>query len=186
MEILISQSEVPLVFDAIPAIKVSHYVSQGLSIYTYARVYALKNDIILNLCSFERDPIEESAIQFYFYQKGETAQMVVTLTPTKLFCEIEQDNGNKEKIELEQPTRFSGTDEQGWYWGGNVTVPQIILRKIGIEVEVGKSFTGAVVKRWLPLQNEKVEIGAIGCSAPLTMKNEITRNNFDNFMLVKY
>lgn len=186
METLISQSSEPMVFDAIPAVKVGYYKPEGLSIYTYARLYALENDIMLNLCSFERDPREDSAIEFYFGKKGTKQELIVTLTPNSLSCKMDTQEKGEQLVSLADPMRFAGVDEQGWYWGANMVIPGKYLKEIGIQVKAGHSFSGAVVKRWLATEEGEQAPGALGCSAQLSYTNEIKKENFDQFTLVKY
>lgn len=185
MEQFISQSDKPLVFDAIPAVKVCHYATDGLPIYTYARLYALKKDIVLDLCSFEREPLENSAIKFYFCKNGTEDQIVVTITPVDFTCEITKD-GKKEMVALGALSRFGGVDEQGWYWGGNILIPDEYMKQIGLQIKSGSHFGGAVVKCWLDDEKDQQKAGALGCSSPLSRKEKLAKEQFDQFLVVKY
>ncbi|MDL2324844.1 hypothetical protein LJC61_06830 [Ruminococcaceae bacterium OttesenSCG-928-A16] len=178
----VTQSKTPLVFDAIPAIKVQHYAKNGLPVYTYARLYALNHDLAVNLCAFERQPAEGSLVGLWLLgTKGR--HLAVALGPQTASLTLLQADAPPQALPAPSPARFAGVDEQGWYWGANSVIGADILQQVGIKLAVGRQFNAAVYKSWQPATAG----GAFGASAPLTQNGtECPPQNWPPFTVVAY
>lgn len=144
LPIPISKSATPLVFDALPALKVRHYVGTptGGNIYTLARFYLLGEALALSLCVFEKTPPPESRVGFAIAgTKGRV--LVLALGPKQVRLQLAPD---EEAPPPPKAAYFTGQDEQGWYWGANLTLPAEALAKAGAAPAQPTVFAANVAK----------------------------------------
>lgn len=181
MEVLVTQSDTPLVFDAIPAVKVRYYSRGGLPVYTYARVYVLGRQLVLNLCAFERTPAADSEIGFSV-AGANGGQLYFSLTPQDARLRLLPEGKPPQSLPAPEPTRFAGVDEQGWHWGATAFLPASFLQKVGIVPAVGAQFRAAAQKSW-----RGKNAGAFGSSAPLDAAGQAApADTWDIFTVVAY
>lgn len=143
----VSISRVPLVFDALPALKVRHYESgmQPGNVYAFARLYVWQRSLALSLSVFEKDPAGDSRVSFGVCGKEKAAVLVAQLSPASLTLTLHGPAG-EEALPPPEVARFSGADEQGWYWGGNCTLPPEALAGAGLDFAADTAFFAGVVK----------------------------------------
>lgn len=148
----VSRSPVPLEFDTLPALKVRHWypARQAPRLYTLARCYLLGDTLQLSLAAFERTPPPTSRLSFAA-GAGDTL-LLARLGPhsAQLFlCGAGAQNAlwadaPGDTLPLEAPVYFAGADEQGWYWGARLALPQAALAGAGIAG--APAFPGAVFR----------------------------------------
>lgn len=173
MSFLVTHSETPLFFDALPALKVRYYKeAEGTpNIYSYARFFLLKGQLALSLYSFEKQPASTSCIAFAI--QGPPHLLVEARPEECCFYKIE--NETKTSLPLEvQPSFFAGQDEQGWYWGTNMVLPASFLSLCGKTFAPENSFAAAVLKY-------NTQQDGFGCSYPVQNPNNML--DFNNFTL---
>lgn len=144
MATLVPVSGTPLVFDALPATKVRHYYGEAAlePIYTLARMYFLKDALALSLSAFERDPDEMSLIEFAL--AGGPGGNIIRLTLGR--DGLRALHPKEAMGSIPPPAAFSGADEQGWYWGAQLTLPADMLRGVGLLPGPGVEFRAALFK----------------------------------------
>ncbi len=146
MPIPVSKSLTPLVFDTLPALKVRHYSGKAAlgNTYTLARLYALGSCLALSLCVFEEAPAEESHVAFCVAGKtGAFLKFCLTKSTAELtLCGAPQ----TEVLQTPKPERFTGQDEQGWYWGGSLLLPEAALQALGLGLAVGEEFGANLIR----------------------------------------
>lgn len=187
MSIPISSSTAPLVQDVLPAYKITYFYGEDprAQVYTFARIYALKQDLSLSLYCFERAPTGNLS----FVLQGQTHSL--------LFCLPPQGNGfltlhpaqttrtvaapaKGEALPLPfGVSRFRGEDEQGWYWGAGLLIPRQSLDAAGLCVDVGATFKGA-------LFYHSPKDDAFGCSAPISADGSVLSSGYAQFEVVGY
>lgn len=155
----VASSGTPLVFDTLPALKTTHFVHDGTlpsrdiaSVYTYARLYILRGDLQLSLTAFERGPGAESRVAFAFGCDGGDRLAFAELSPDGAHLTLLP---KRPAPGLWQPpcqgaplasAPFAGVDEQGWYWGAQLSVPAHLLAGTGCTLAPGDIFGGALFK----------------------------------------
>ncbi len=141
-------SDSPLEFDSLAALKCRVWQPGAHRVYTMARLYLLNGDLQASFSAFERKPLPGSAILLRV--GGQDAALHLCLTPEKaaLLC------GGAAPLPADvlaqgsavEARRFSGVDEQGWYWGAGLTVSGAALARAGIQVAPGVVFAGVLAK----------------------------------------
>lgn len=141
MAIPVPVSAVPLAFDALPALKVRHYYGgpHFPRIYTLARLYIHGGALALSLSAFEREPEEGSRVEFAL--GGGEAVLRLSLTPAGAQLTLDE-----EALPAPGISTIAGADEQGWYWGGNLTLPADLVARTGCRLAPGAGFAAALFK----------------------------------------
>lgn len=179
MAFLVTNSQTPLIFDALPALKVAHYAQgeQLPKIYSYARFYFKKEQLALELYAFEKQPAPTSCIGFAL--QGPPVLLVEARPGECRFYKVEQ--GSKTQLEVEaSPYFLAGQDEQGWYWGASMVLPAsfISLCKCNFAKESG--FAAGVFKY-------STERDGFGASAPIQNPgNMLDEGNFSHCKVVEF
>lgn len=177
----VSMSEQPLVFDALPAMKVRHYTGRAAlgNIYTFARLYACRQSLALSLCVFEEKPDDASMVGFALRGEEEGRYLQAGLSPAGLSLSL-WEQGACTPLEAPEVSRFAGNDEQGWSWGGNFTLPAQALARAGVTLGSGGRFWAAVVKY-------RSDEAAFGCSyRPQEDEKPFNPARFEPCVLVSY
>lgn len=134
MSLLIPYSDSALPMEAVPAIKLTHFVGEGLggNVYAYARVYSHLGALMCDLLRFEQRPCEHvrmglalgnadipDKLLFYSVRFGHSATLCVY-------------EGGALTSTLTAPTPIfgSGYDEQGLYVSACATIPAEVLREV--------------------------------------------------------
>ncbi len=184
MPIPVVASELPLAFDALPAFKVRHYhgLPAGGGVYTLARMYACSGQLMLSLCAFERAPAAQSRIGLALC--GEEVDCVsllrLSLSPTGVRLWLEGPQDRHQDLAPPVPEYIAGEDEQGWYWGANLTLRAEALGLAGLNARPGHRFAAALYKT-----NEDEE--AYGVShRPADPARPFDPREFDCFEIVAY
>lgn len=174
----ISKSNTPLVFDALPALKVRHYqgVSARGNIYTLARLYVLGDALALSLCAFEKNPPPESRVGFGI---GKQAGPVLVLALSPKTVQLRLTPG-EESLPPPEAAYFAGQDEQGWYWGANLNLEPGVLAKAGVDLAREGGF-------WANLAKYRSDETAFGSAfmAP-HVAGPFSPAHFGKFQVVEY
>lgn len=154
MPFLVTRSSRPVVFDALPALKVNWYHTPAAmpKVYSYARFYLHRNALALSLYAFERDPLPESRVAFAL--GGNSGRfLLLALGPHTVQLSV---HGPEEHSFLWQPPlvslpppapqRFTGEDEQGWHWGALLQMDRPLLQQVGFSPDADGEFRAAVFK----------------------------------------
>lgn len=142
----LSFSQAPLVMDALPALTARYYRGKP-ALYTQARAYLSPRGLHVGLWVFQRQP--QAATLAYFMAAGSagTACVAMSADAANLYelplspVPLPSGNGNGPPDELRF---FSGTDEQGWYWGGQCLLPASAVSAACIECAPGGRLSAAV------------------------------------------
>lgn len=184
MAIPVTQSNTPLFFDAIPAVKVRYYNEDGLPVYTYARLYALGKQLAVNLCAFERKPSAASRIDFCIGDSHKSLLLSLGEQQAELF--LQQSGQPLFPLPTPPANHFTGEDEQGWHWGASFILPASALQQAGVTLTQHATFRAAVCKRW-EKDSCPPETYAFGASASLAPNGKsCPPENWDTFTLVAY
>lgn len=175
----VSKSTTPLVFEALPALKVRHYCGKAAfgNIYTFARLYVLGAGLALSLCSFEEHPDRESRVAFCVAGQAGVLRLVLNSESAELFYE---DGEGKEQLPSPERTCFSGQDEQGFYWGANLVLPEEVLLKTGLRLSETQEFCAALIKY-------RGDERAFGSAFPVINEEDpFDSAHFGSFRIVSY
>lgn len=176
MALPLSISNTPLVFDALPAIKVNQYrgKSQSHNIYTYARMYILQDALAFSLYCFERTPPPQSRASLVLGRDAD-ALLDYSLSPTEANLLLRLPNGTSSIYPPPEPSYFSGEDEQGWFWGAKAILPPDLLAMVGCHLHPGDEFRAAVLKT-------RTDEDAFGASfGPLVANDPYVFQQFSRF-----
>lgn len=187
MSVPVSQSNVPLVVDALPALKVRYYPSvpsgsSFLPYYTYARQYVLNGSLVLSLYCFCQHPRPGDEILFAL-GKAPHSVLLASLLPanggvTLQLCNTTGQGKTFPLPALPQPPRYyAGNDEQGWYWGATFTIPATTLKEAECCLTLGTQYRAAV------LLKSGTKYAA---SYPLSSGNPLVFSRFESFIVVDY
>ena len=180
----ITTSDTPLEFDALPALKCTCWQPGSHRVHTLARLYVHGGALRLSLCAFERQPTPESAMGFALAGGGQPVLFVgldpaaawlqsFPATPTSLPGPAVPAASGSLVVE-----RFSGEDEQGWYWGGRLTLPGDVLAQAGCTTQPGSTFRAGLLK---------YGTGPLGSSyRPADPEKPLDATGFDEFLVVDY
>lgn len=185
----VSSSSTALVFDTLPSLKARYwYLPQPApKLYAMARCYVLNGALRLSLVSFERTPPVGSRLAFA--AGGSDGRLLLARmgpqSSALFLCDAADRPGLWADVPgverpMAQPERIAGVDEQGWYWGVQLTLPAQAVAEAGIRAVPGAAFRGAVFKHdALP--------GAYGASfRPLMPDILLDPAQFDLFEIVDY
>ena len=120
MSMPVSYSKVPLVLDAVSALKVTNYygVSAYDDIYCYLRCYFGKDAFHFNITAFEQNPPPESKIGAAFsFGQGDRYIFISTNVLGEITADIYNSDVLVSKVPIEKPEIYCGVDEQGYSWG---------------------------------------------------------------------
>lgn len=126
MSLLIPYSDIHLPIEAVPAVKLTHFMGEALSgnVYAYAKLYSLSGALVCELSRFEEKPCEY-------------VRMGIALgnadIPDKLLFYSVAFNGNASlslysggalirELAASTPSFASGADEQGQYVNASFTI----------------------------------------------------------------
>lgn len=148
----ITTSDTPLEFDALPALKCTCWQAGSHRVHTLARMYVQGGALQLSLCAFEREPAPESAMGFALAGTGRQVLFAgldpavawlqaLPATPCPLPGQAAPAASKPLAVE-----RFSGVDEQGWYWGARLTLPGDVLAQAGCTAQPGGTFRVGLLK----------------------------------------
>lgn len=181
----VSYSSTPLVFDALPALKVRYYTASiPFKIYTYARMYVQAGALALSFYCFEKQPQPGSGVSFGVTQPGKSLLFLslfpenVTLAQYPLGTLLPTTTGGT-PLPAPAPAYFAGQDEQGWYWGASVLLPRALLGQCGLTLAPGAVFNAAVF--YQPQGS-----AGYGASCPLGPGGPLNPGQFDVFEVVDY
>lgn len=151
----VTKSGTPLVFDALPALKVRHYQGRSAcgNIYTLARMYVLEDALALSLCAFEKAPPPESRVGFGI-GRPEGPVLELALGPNGVQLRLAP---GQESLPPPEAAYFTGQDEQGWYWGANMSLGREVLAKAGVNLAQETAF-------WANLGKYRSDETAFGCA----------------------
>ena len=161
----IVQSNVPLVFDTLPDLKVRYFRAHGPqdNIYTYAQMYAMPQGLALGLRAFEQTPGADSQIVFALGQP-QGSVLRFCLAPGEAALDLLA-GGDVRPLSLPEVVRFAGEDEHGWYWGAQLVLPAEDLLSACCTLQAGSAFGIAVLKA-------RAGIGILGASFRLPAGGE--------------
>lgn len=158
----------PLPADTLPAVQVSHYWGRRPHIYTLARLAVHNEALHLSLLAFERAPQPGSVVAFalaaaqqpgsFLFLELSPGAVSVRLFPASAASQALPPQGGRLLALPAAPGRFGGVDEQGWFWGANLLLPEDLLAHAHIPLGSGQVFWGALYKYNL------ARPGAWGCS----------------------
>ena len=180
----VTTSDSPLEFDTLPALKCRYWQSGSRRVYTLARLYSLYGGLQLSLCAFERVPATDSSIGLAL--TGNSGQMLwVFLTPKKagmlLLPTAPATLPGTSALDNSVPLaadHFSGNDEQGWYWGGRLSLSQQVLAKAGCPLRPKGTFRAGLLK---------YGTGPLGASYPPgDAKKPLDATFFNEFLILDY
>ncbi len=175
----VMQSTLPVVLDTLPALKVRRYHGQSKmgNVYCYARMYFLKDSLQLSLCAFERAPDAATRIEFAV---GGTEKAFLLLSLSREGATLSRCGGGMPLVlPAPPPAFFSGVDEQGWYWGAQVSLAAPLLAQAGM-VPLPREFSAAVFKT-------RTDEDAFGASfEALPGGEKLAFENFSRFTPARY
>ena len=177
MSFSILKSDVSLVFDTLPDLKVRYFCAENPRdhIYTYAQMYAAPQGLAVSLRAFEQTPDEGSQVVFAL-GGPQSAVLRFCLSPLGAALHL-LENNEAHALHLPEVTRFAGEDEHGWYWGGELLLPEQSLLEIGCLLQPESRFGVAVLKA-------REESGILGASYRLPPEGELLRPDlFDEAIL---
>lgn len=184
----VTQCDVPLVAETLPALKVRYYSEMAEDVYTFARMYVLQDSLSVSLYKFERTPPSASRLAFAVAAAEGPKVLFASVGPQQSgFCNVALCDGAgalppcKEAVALEAPTPtwFGGVDEQGWYWGAEVVLSAEVLAQAGCILRPGAMYCAAV---FCYAEGEE----GIGASFPLPKEGPVVMNGAEKFSVVIY
>lgn len=144
MAIPVSYSKKPLFFDALPAQKVQYYTPDCINnIYTFARIYVHKEDLMLSLSVFQKEPTEQDWAVFLLHSQTQGLLTICINVHTAFM--FKQQNGKTTPIPVPSIERFAGEDEQGWYWSAGLCINKELLQEIDCPLKPHQTFYGGVL-----------------------------------------
>lgn len=180
----ITTSDTPLEFDALPALKCTCWQTGSHRVHTLARMYVQGGALRLSLCAFEREPAPESAMGFALAGAGRqvlfagldpAAAWLLSFPATPSPLPGQTAPAASESLAVE---RFSGVDEQGWYWGARLTLPGQALAQAGCTAQPGSTFRAGLLK---------YGTGPLGSSyRPADPEKPLDATSLDEFLVVDY
>ncbi len=153
MGYIVTKSRIPMVFDTLPAIKMQYGYADLPNIYTMAQMYALADDLAVCVRIFEKRPSETEETILVL---AGTEDNMLSLSISKdgcYLCEAKDtapyvgENDGLSGLDIEVTKKFAGEDEQGYYWGVSVLIPQNSLKKAGIDVNEGSVFKALLLRK---------------------------------------
>jgi hypothetical protein len=160
----VATSDTPLEFDTLPVLKTCHFHYDGMEqrgiamVYTCARLYVLQGMLRLSVCAFERSPAPPASRIALALHAGGEALAAMVLAPGRATDGLALWMMEKAaRPPLTEPfgraanaavpaERFSGEDEQGWYWGARAELPRAVAGQLGLRLAEGNIFSGALYK----------------------------------------
>ena len=181
---LVSYTKTPMVLDAVGALKVTYYYGRSAldDVYTYLRAFVLRGDLIFSLTAFEQVPPPESRIAAAFcFAPEKDSFFYLTVGPDGPAEAFLVKEGKMAPLSLPKPgSRFGGSDEQGFYWGYEFSLPRDFLAQLGGDLLPGSIFTGNLYKY-------AVGETAFGAAFPCDPAYGFPRTeNFGEFVVVPY
>lgn len=172
-------SSVPIVADTLPALKVRYYCGTAAhkKLYAYARLYVLQGSLQLSLYCFEQTPTANSRLSFLLSKRGKS--MVLSVWEKQASLSFQTPLGES-TLELPVPSFFSANDEQGWYWGAHISIPDYLLQQGDFYLHCGESFVGALFQH---------VVGQAGFGSCFEISNTDTMADIANcksFLVVPY
>jgi hypothetical protein len=164
MRFPVATGNAPLEFDTLPVLKTCHFHYDGLEqrsiamVYAYARLYVLRGVLRLSLCAFERIPPPPASRMAFALYAGGRALAAAVLAPPRAVDGLAlwvMDKTARPPLtgafgraaDAAVPAeRFSGEDEQGWYWGARAELPRAVAGQLGLRLAGGDIFSGALYK----------------------------------------
>ncbi len=153
MGYIVTKSRTPMVFDTLPAIKMQYGYSSLPNIYTMAQMYALANDLAVCVRVFEKQPSKTEGTILVLAGQADKA---LALSISKEGCRLDiasntvsslNQNNELPGLEMKVMKKFSGEDEQGYYWGVSVLIPRNSLEEIKIDLNAGADFKALLLRK---------------------------------------
>ncbi|MFV0353469.1 MAG: hypothetical protein ACK5JF_14380 [Oscillospiraceae bacterium] len=149
MGIPVTASSTPLVFETLPAIKVTNYSFAKIltNLYTYARFYVHNGSLVVGVYGFKESPDEQDRISLVVGQKNR--YLLLSISPRQASLVLADDAATLQTqtgVQLPAPSLspFAGTDEQGWFWGAEAILSADVLQQAGLVLTPGAQFGAAV------------------------------------------
>lgn len=145
----VTASNVPLVFETLPAVKVTNYSFAKIltNLYTYARFYVYNGSLVVGVYGFKESPDEQDRISLVVGQKSNYLLFSISPKQSSLVLANETTTLHTQTgVQLPAPALsfFAGTDEQGWFWGAETTLTAEVLQQAGLVLTTGAQFDAAV------------------------------------------
>lgn len=189
MAFAVTQSSTPLAFDALGAVKTTHYAPGALPVYTQGRIYLLNGCVQLELCAFEREPAAESRIAFAFggaragfllARLGPKGGATLELCPPGAPPVLWQAAQNPIQNGVAGQAPIAGQDEQGWFWGARLAIDAAPQKLAEFLPDENTLFRGALYKY---VEGEGVQGASF---APKSWQAPLEYDAFPAFEAVSY
>lgn len=143
MAVLVNCSRGPIVMDTLPVIKLTEwYGTPGRDeVYAYARFYLREDALCLSMTVFDGCPPATQRAIAAFEFGGQLFEL--RFLPSQKMEWQCFENGAWKAQPASACVFSAGSDEQGWYWQAQCTLPAAALNKAGLQLpQPNESFCG--------------------------------------------